>query len=312
MNIIKNSINKDRFPKIGVIGTSSMIGSRFCELTQTDFEIIKADLSTNIKVDVTNAKSVDNFVKNNKFSNVILFSAFTDVDAAEKQRGDKNGLCWQVNVHGVQNVANACSKYKRGLIFLSTSFVFDGTNGLYDEDAPTGPNLKKVSWYGITKIEAENFVKSTLTNYIIIRIAYPYRAKFGPKDDFAKLILRKYRQGSLYPMFSDQTITPTFIDDLAPAIKLLISKGQSKVFNLSSPEPTTPYEFAKYLIEVFGGDASKLKEGSIVEFLKKPMATPRAVKGALSTKKIEKLGFYPTNWREGIKTIYTQSNGKLI
>src|SRR3989344_3952104 len=103
MNITKNSTKQNKSPKIAVIGASSMIGSRYCELAQNDFEIIKADLSTNIKVDITNAKSVDNFFKNNEFTNVILFSAFTGVDVAEKQRSDKNGPCWQVNVQGVQN-----------------------------------------------------------------------------------------------------------------------------------------------------------------------------------------------------------------
>lgn len=298
---------------VGVIGASSMIGSRYCELAQNDFDLVKADLSGETPVDITNLESVDEFFKNNEFTNVILFSAFTDVDAAQKQKGDKSGTCWQVNVVGVQNVVNTCLKYKRGLIFISTSFVFDGTQGPYNEDSPVGPDLEKVSWYGITKIEAENIIKGELTNYITIRITYPYRARFAQKDDFAKQILKKYRQGSLYPMFSDQTFTPTFVDDLAPAIKLLLTGNQTpQVIHLASPQIATPYEFAKYLIEVFGEDPSGLKEGSIVEFLKKPGATPRAVKGALSVKKIERLGFHPTNWRQGIDAIYDQSSGKLI
>ena len=290
-----------------------MIGSRYCELSQNDFDLVKADLSGETPVDITNPQSVDEFFRNSKFTNMILFSAFTDVDAAEKQREDKNSSCWQVNVVGVQNVVNACLKHKRGLIFISTSFVFDGTQGPYSEDSPVGPDLEKVSWYGVTKIEAENIIKSALDNHQIIRIAYPYRAKFRKKDDFAKQILRKYRQGSLYPMFSDQTFTPTFVDDLAPAIKLLITGNQTpQVIHLASPQTTTPNEFATYLIEVFGGKPSDVQKGSIVEFLQKSGATPRPVNGGLLVERIQGLGFHPTNWRQGIDAIYDQSSGKLI
>ena len=297
---------------VGVIGSSSMVGSRYCEQASNDFDLVKADLSGQILVDITDAESTDEFFKKHQFANAILFSAFTDVDAAEKQRGDKSNTCWRVNVNGVENVVAACLKYQRGLIFISTSFVFDGTAGPYAEDSPFGPDLEKVSWYGITKIEAENIIKSQLSQYLIIRIAYPYRAGFEGKDDFAKRILRNYHQGSLPPMFFNQALTPTFVDDLAPAIKLLITENQSQIFHLASPQITTPYEFALYLNEVFGGDPAAVQKGSIVDFLKRSGATPRTVNGALSVKRISRLGFHPTGWRQGIKIIHGQSGGRLI
>lgn len=296
---------------IGVIGSSSMIGSRYCELAQNDFNLVKAHLSGKISVDITDAKSTDEFFKKHQFANVILFSAFTDVDAAEKQRGDKSGTCWRLNVGGVQNVVANCLKYQRGLIFISTSFVFDGTTGPYAEDAPFGPDLERIPWYGITKIEAEKIVKS-LSRYVIIRITYPYRARFEGKDDFAKRILRNYQQGLLPPMFSDQILTPTFVDDLAPAIKLLVTENQTQTFHLASGQVTTPYEFASYLIEVFGGNARAVQKGSIADFLKRPDATPRPVNGVLLVERINMLGFQPTGWRQGIEIIHRQSGGRLI
>src|SRR3990167_10275656 len=209
-------------PKItcAVIGASSMVASRFCDLAKNHFNLVKSDLSGKIAVDITQEKSVSDFFKNYEFDWILLFSAFTDVDDAEKQRGSKSGLCWKINVEGVKNIAAECKKNKKNLLFISTDFVFDGSSGPYDEDSPIGPDLDKVSWYGITKLEAERLIRKTLKTFIILRISYPFRGPFSQKDDQIKRILRLYDAGNLYPMFYDQTITPTFIDDVASAISI--------------------------------------------------------------------------------------------
>src|SRR3989344_4778804 len=142
-----------------VIGASSMVASRFCDLTKNNFNLVKGDLSGKIAVDITREKSVSDFFKNHKFDWVFLFAAFTDVDAAEKERGNKGGLCWKINVGGVQNIVEECAAGKKNLLFISTDFVFYGSDGPYDENSPAGPDLDKVSWYGITKLEAERLIQ---------------------------------------------------------------------------------------------------------------------------------------------------------
>src|SRR3989338_2549699 len=310
----KLKMNSEFSAKISmaVVGSLSMVGSLFCELSSGSFSLIKTDLKGDISIDITQGDSVNVFFKNHDFEWLILFSAFTDVDGAEKQRGDKNGLCYLVNVGGTANVVDACKSSNRKLIFISTDFVFDGSAGPYHEDDPTGPDLKKVSWYGLTKIEAENYIRENLANFLILRIAYPYRGRFTAKDDIAKRILRLHQNGQLYPMFTDQIITPTFIDDIAEAVKLLISSAQEGIFHLVSPRETTQFEFAEELIRVFKGDSSKIQKGSIIDFLKAPGYTPRPINGGLKVDKIKALGFIPTDWQEGIKIIHEQSKGQLV
>ncbi len=225
---------------IAVIGANSMVGSRFCELSQ--FSLVKADLKGEVSVDITDKKSVEGFFHEYQFDAAILFSASTDVEAAEKQRNDKSALCWQINVEGSKNISQVCKNFQKKLIFISTDFVFDGTSGPYAETARLGPDLSKVSWYGITKIEAEKKIQELLKDFIILRISYPYRSRFKDKDDIAKRVLRLYERGGLYPMFKDQEITPTFIDDISPTINLLLSKDQFGIFHLASPKITTQYD----------------------------------------------------------------------
>lgn len=291
--------------KIAIIGANSMVGSRFCEMAEGKHNLIKTDLNGSIPLDITDKKKVDDFFQAQNFEHVILFSAFTDVDAAETQRGDKSGSCWRINVDGTGNVAGAAAKFNKKLIVISTDFVFDGTAGPYREEDPVGPDLNKVSWYGLTKIESEKKVKSTKDD-IILRISYPYRAYFPLKEDFARVVLRKYKEGNLYPMFSDQTISPTFIDDIFEAINLLISEKHRGIFHLGSPTLTTPFEFAKELVRTFKENPDKIKKGSLAAFLDTVGNTPRPLKGGMIVEKITKLGFEPTDYKTGIKKLFSQ------
>lgn len=298
--------------RIAVIGASSMVGSRFCELWPESENLVKGDLNGSPDIDVTDQNSVQKFFNENDFSTAILFSAYTDVDGAEAQRDDKNGLCWKINVDGVINISEACDSYNRSLIFISTDFVFDGKNGPYSEDAKVGADEDLTSWYGITKIEGEKIISAQLQNHIILRIAYPYRAQFEAKDDLYRRTLKAFKAGELYPMFNDQQMTPTFIDDLAPAIDLLLQNNQTGIFHLASPTLVTPFDLTKKLIATFGGDPSVVKPGSIAEFLKSGDKTPRPVKGGLKVDKITRLGFKPTTWDDGIQKIYEQSEGEIV
>lgn len=297
---------------IAVIGAGSMVGSRFCDLTRSELKLIEADINGQNPIDITSETSVEDFFANHKFDSVILFSAYTDVEGAEAQRNDKNGICWKINVDGVENIVNACQKYGRKLFFISTDFVFDGKNGPYNEENPTGKNPKDISWYGITKIEAEKFIQRNLTDAVIIRISYPFRGRFEGKDDILKRILKMAKVNKLYPMFADQKITPTFIDDLPGAFKTIIKKERNGIFHVSSPKITTQYELTKKTLSVFGFNNVKVEKGSLVDFLKSGGKTPRPINGGFNVAKISKLGFTPTSWDEGIKKVFDQTKGDLI
>lgn len=284
--------------QLAVIGANSMVGSQFCQQAEKESFLIKGNYP---QVDITNSDLVEKFFANHDFAHLVLFSAFTDVGQAEEQRGKKDQPCWQINVVGVQNVAGACRKFGRGLIFLSTDFVFDGTGGPYKEEDETGPDLEKVSWYGITKIEGEKIIAANLSNYIIARIAYPYSGRDTGKDDLILRIAKRYKIGTLYPMYTDQTITPTYIPDIAPAVNLLKDVNFRGIIHLASPTPVTQFDFAKTLIERAQLQGLKpLEQKSIDEDLKEENAVPRPKNCALLTNKVRSLGFEPTNWRQGI------------
>lgn len=282
---------------LAVIGARSMIGSQFCQQAEKDFKLIRANLP---EVDITKKSLVEDFFKNHDFAWAILFSAITDVSGSEKERDDRNGPTWQVNVEGTRNVAQIAKTKSRGLIFISTDYVFDGASGSYSEDDPVGPNLQKVSWYGITKIEGEK-ITAQVAKHIILRISYPYSGKDTGKEDLLLRIVKRYQRGELYPMYRDQIITPTYIPDIEPAIKLLLAKNFKGIIQLASPKSASQYDFAKYAIErsdVKGPKALETK--SILQDVGGQNFVPRPKDGGLKVDKIRSLGFEPTDWQQGI------------
>lgn len=288
-----------------------MIGSQVCDRLQKEksLNLVLGDLNGENPIDITDPLSVEDFFSKNQLDWAILFSAYTDVDGAEKQRGDKSGICWKINVDGVKNIVSSAKTHKCKLIFSSTDFIFDGENGPYKEEDPPGPNLDKVGWYGITKIEGEKYIKDNMQqeDYLILRMSFPFSGKKTPKQDLVVKTINLYKEDKLYPMYSDQEMTPTFIGDIAPAILALLDAKKTGIYNLASPQITTPYEFTKYLLSSYENKETNIEKGSLREQLKNAQATPRPLNGGLVVEKITPI-YKPTTWKEAIAKLALAAN----
>ena len=293
--------------KAVVIGTglSGMIGSRFTELYANDFEFVNLDLTTG--VDITNTQQVESALSKHQDATVIHLAAFTDVSKAFEQNGDKNGSVYQVNVVGSENIANAAKKFGHYLIHISTDFVFDGVNppetGYTETDTP-----KPIEWYGQTKLWAEEAVQKNAGTNVIVRTAFPYRANFAGKLDLVRNMLEKLKTNSLYPVFNDQIITPTFIDDLGVAFKTIIDKKPTGIFHAVGSSFVSPYEIAQKISAVFEIKAD-IKTGSFKEFtLKDPRPRQQYLKVS-NAKLKQELGVEMKTLEEALKLLKDQGVG---
>ncbi len=233
-----------------VIGTglSGLVGSRIKELLINEFDFIDFSLATG--VDILDFNSLESaFQKYPQAETVLHLVAFTDTKAAWEQRGDKKGLCYSLNVNGTQNVVDLSHRYKKYLIYFSTDFVFSGEKeGVYTEEDKQDP----IDWYGYTKYLGEIIVQKSKLAAAIVRIAFPFRAKFEPKKDLVRKIIDGFKNQKLWPMFTDQIITPTFIDDIALAMKYFITQKPKGIFHLVGSSFESPYKIALKIAEVFG------------------------------------------------------------
>ncbi len=277
-------------------GLSGLVGSRVVELNpQHQF----TDLSLDSGYDILKPESLEPIFQNNPASVVIHFAAFTDTNAAWEQRGDKNGLCYQINVVGTQNIVNLCQKYNKHLIHISTDFVFNGQKqGSYTEFDTPFP----LDWYGETKYQAEKIVANT--NSSIIRIAFPFRSNFPTKIDLVRKIIDKLKSGQEVKMFSDQIITPTFIDDIAQGLTLVIDKQPAGIYHLVGSTSLSPYDMAKTIASTFKLDQNLVVPSLLTDYLKTPNARPYAPNLAISNQKfVTEFGFCPKNLQSSLKNL---------
>lgn len=294
-------------PQIIGTGLSGLVGSRVVEMLKNKYDFVDFSLETG--VDILNESQLqEKFLAHPSAKAVIHLAAFTDTTAAWTQRGDKKGLCYQLNVIGTQNIVNLCRRYHKYLVYISTDFVFDGTkNGSYTETDTPNP----IEWYGQTKKLAEDIVKANLPNSAVARIAFPYRATFTPKKDIVRKIIDGFAASKLNPFFTDQITTPTFIDDIANSLDYFFTNQPVGTYHLVGSSSQSPYDLALKIADIFNFDHNLVTPGSLVDYQKTlpPDSRPWQLNLALSNNKIKSLGLNIKDLTAGLKTMKEQLSG---
>jgi len=183
--------------KIGMTGGDGLVGSRIVELLKEDFSFINFPQS---KMDITDRQKVDNCLKDVDFDLFLHLAAYTNVQGAEINPD----TAYSINRDGTKNIYDSVKKLNKNLMYISTDFVFDGTNPPYFEDSKPNP----LGTYARSKYEGENILKN---NAMIVRIAYPYRSTHEAKKDFFRTFKSNLEQGKKLTMITDSLMTPTSI-----------------------------------------------------------------------------------------------------
>lgn len=283
-----------------IIGTglSGLVGTRIVELNPG---LNFTDLSLDTGFDILKPETIEETFKNNPAQTILHLAAFTDTNAAWNQKDDKNGLCYRLNVVGTQNIVNLSQKYHKHLIYISTDYVFDGSQPTpYTETDTPHP----LDWYAETKFQAEKIIPSEFT---IVRIASPYRAQFVPKIDLVRKIISKLSQNQICNLFTDQITTPTFIDDIALGLRKIIDNPRSGTYHLVGSSSQPIFDMGLTIARTFGYSSDLIQPSSLAEYLKTPNARPYASNLALSNRKIiADYGFVPRTLTEGLLELKRQ------
>lgn len=253
--------------KIVVFGGGGLIGSRFISLHKDAFEI-KAPKAK--EIDILSEDLLKSFLEQENPDCIINFAAFTDVEEAEKEKDNKDALCFHINAIGAQNVAEACKKINKRLIHISTEYVFDGTKAESPYTEKDKPN--PINWYGQTKLIGEQMVLEAGAEVAIARISMPFSAHYELKKDVARFFLEHLRSGNPVKAISDQKITPILVDDISNALKILLDNKASGIYHLASRDSVTPLEFVRTIAEIFNLDDSLIESMDLAEYNLKKQA----------------------------------------
>lgn len=255
--------------KILVLGGSGLVGSRFIELHKDKFKIDAPDKS---EIDILDKDQLKKALEISKVGVVINFAAFTDVQGAETQKGDRNGSCYQINVIGAKNVADVCKDTNTNLIHISTDYVFDGEKSEAPYTEQDQPNPK--NWYGQTKYLGERSVWESGANFTIVRISMPFSSHYDLKIDIARFFLKTLKDNLEIKAITDQKVTPVLVDDCANALYNIIEKKASGLYHVVASSWTTPFNFAVMIAQAFSLDTSLVKPISLKDYNKDKLVPP--------------------------------------
>jgi dTDP-4-dehydrorhamnose reductase len=191
--------------------------------------------------DLTQAESESQIVA--ACPSVILHAgAYTNVDGAERE--PNHALA--VNAQGTTFVARAAATLNARLIYLSTDYVFDGTQTTpyCEEDAPHPINV-----YGQSKREGEIAALAACPNTLVVRTAWIYG---HTGNNFVKTIMRLAGEKSFLEVVGDQRGCPTNADDLALALKDLLASDLRGICHVTNTGDCTWHEFAEAIVSLMG------------------------------------------------------------
>jgi dTDP-4-dehydrorhamnose reductase len=218
---------------IWLIGANGMLGREISEklsLHGIDFQ------KTDLDVDITDFRCLEDFCNGKCFSWLINCSAYTAVDKAETEP-DK---AMSINAEGVANIAKIAHHVNAKLIHFSTDYVFDGSaDEPYSENHLPNP----VSVYGKTKYRGEELLQKEFERFFIIRISWLYGIH-GP--NFVKTMLRLFSEKHELNVVNDQIGSPTWCGQLAENIVQMLNLDPEDygIYHYSDEGDISWYDFA--------------------------------------------------------------------
>ncbi|HUQ97551.1 MAG TPA: SDR family oxidoreductase [Chitinophagaceae bacterium] len=246
-------------------------------------------------LDFTNENDIKEIFNKHKPQIVVHAGAISKPDECELNKEQ----AYNTNVQSTKFLIAAAAKCKSYFLFVSTDFVFDGNSLEYIE---AEQNLKPVNYYGETKKLAEEAVQDYAFDWSIVRTILVYGKPMSGRQNMLTVVANALQKGEPLKIFSDQTRKPTYVEDLANAMAVLIEKKQTGIFHIAGVDVLTPYEMAVAVAVHLGYDPAII-ESVTAETFKQPAKRPPTTGFDLMKAKRE-LFYNPISFAEGLKKTF--------
>lgn len=271
--------------KILITGATGQLGTELRHLL--DERGVAYDAFDAQGLDITDQQAVDTKFADLKPTVVYHCAAYTAVDKAEDEGKQVN---WRVNEDGTRNVARAAKRIGAKLVYISTDYVFDGTNpGEYQVDDPTNPKNE----YGKAKLAGEQVVKDETDDYYIIRTSWVF-GKYG--KNFVYTMRRLAKTHDRLTVVDDQVGRPTWTRTLAEFMTYLVDHDEPfGTYQLSNADSCSWYEFAREILKDTAVTVAPVPSEAY------PQKAYRPRHSIMSLAKAEGIGFKIISWQEALR-----------
>ncbi len=204
-----------------VTGAAGQLGLEISRCFGRDAEVVSL---TRAELDIVDHAAVLAAIQGARPDVVVNCAAYNDVDGAETDPV----TAMAVNGFAVRSLAIAARETGATLVHYSTDFVFNGqTDRPYDESAEPAPQ----SVYATSKLLGEWFAVGAPRHYILrveslfgggAETPRPGERRLGSTLD---KIVDAMLDGRPVRGFTDRTVSPSYVPDVAAATKTIVSRS---------------------------------------------------------------------------------------
>lgn len=246
-------------------------------------------------LDITDKKGVLAYVTAMRPEVIVHAAAMAQPDTCELNRE----ACYDSNTNATLYFTEAAEAVSAKMLYISTDFIFSGDDGPYRETDKPAP----VNYYGETKLAAEQIVRQSKINWAIVRTVLVYgNILSGTRSNIVTWVKENLEKENPIKVVSDQVRTPTYVEDLARGIHLIVEKNAMGIYHLSGKEVLTPYEMAVQVADYFGLNKTLMEKVDASVFTQ-PAQRPLKT-GFIIDKAEKELGYSPVSFMQGIRKMF--------
>jgi len=244
---------------------------------------------TRAELDITRPEQIKARIDPLQPAVIVNCAAYNGVDAAEGDRG----AAFALNADGPALLAAAASAIDAVFVHFSSDFVFDGmADRPYVETHPTNP----LGAYGSSKLAGEAAAGGAPRHYVV-RVESLFGGGANGHRATIDLIADSLLAGAAVRVAVDRTVTPSYVPDVACAIRALINSGiPYGIYHCVNSGSTSWYELAREVAQQLDirGRIQPIRASELMTHAPRPRFC------ALSNRKLVSAGIPMPTWQSAV------------
>ncbi len=275
-------------PTLLVTGGAGQLGGAILRAFAPDHRVVAL---TRADLDITDHRAVMARVAAERPAAIINCASYNDVDAAEGEPV----RALETNAFAVESLARAAAGAGAALVHYSTDFVFDGSaDRPYTEDDQPNPR----SIYAGSKLVGEWLARNA-PRWFVLRVESLFGAAPGWQGRRSSVdkIIEGIEAGAEVPVFTDRTVSPSYVNDIAAATRRLLGGGAPDgLYHCVNDGHCTWHDLALEAARLLGR-TPRLKP---VQIDTVRLRAPRPKYCALSPARLASLGIVMPTWQDAL------------
>jgi len=258
------------------------------------------DEKKHIKADISNFNDIFPKITKTNPDIIINTAALSNVDECERNPDD----AYRINTLGARNLSITSRKFDSYLIHISTDYIFGGKPPEEKEGYLEYEEPSPINQYGKSKLWGEYALRDSGASFTIIRTSWLFGS--GRENYITQFANSKSAIAA-----TDMVSSPTYVSDLANAIKKLIDTTFSPntrqcdfikngIYHITNQGYASRYEIALFVAKTLQLSKTSVKKTKVSEL--KMLTAKRPTFSALKSTLWHLEGFDNLrNWQDAVK-----------